>query len=79
LIQGFNIANSVAQERAFSAMNLIHSKLRNQLGSEKANELIYIYISPRVLDRNGDICVGDPVEKSIEDQVSLEEAVVDKI
>ena len=34
------IANSVASERAFSAMNLIHTKLRNTLGSEKANKLI---------------------------------------
>jgi hypothetical protein len=39
------IANSVASERAFSAMNLIHTKLRNRLGAEKANKLIYIYMN----------------------------------
>jgi hypothetical protein len=71
------IANSVASERAFSAMNLIHSKLRNRLGTEKANKLIYIYMNQRVLDRNGDIFVGDPAEKSIEDQILLEEAILD--
>jgi hypothetical protein len=48
-------------------MNLIHSKLRNQLGVEKANKLIYIYMNQRVLDRNGDIFVGDLIEKSIKD------------
>ena len=59
------IANSVASERAFSAMNLIHTKLRNRLGVEKANMLIYIYMNQRVLDRNGDIFVGDPGERPL--------------
>jgi hypothetical protein len=71
------IANSVASERAFSAMNLIHTKLRNRLGAEKANKLIYIYMNQRILDRNNDIFVGDPVEKSPEEQVSLEEAILE--
>jgi hypothetical protein len=73
------IANSVASERAFLAMNLIHSKLRNRLGVEKANKLIFIYMNQRVLDRNSDIFVSDPVEKSSEDQVLLKEAILDII
>lgn len=36
-------------------------------------------MNQRVLDRNGDIFVGDPIEKSIEDQVLLEEAILDII
>ena len=71
------IANSVASERAFSAMNLIHTKLRNRLGTEKSNILIYIYMNQRVLDRNGDIFVGDPGEKTLEEQVLLEEAILE--
>jgi hAT family C-terminal dimerisation region len=38
------IANLVASERAFSAIGLIVTKLRNRLGPEKANKLIFIYI-----------------------------------
>jgi hypothetical protein len=71
------IANSVASERAFSAMNLIHTKLRNRLGVEKANKLIYIYMNQRVLDKNGDIFVGDPGEKTLEEQVLLEETILE--
>ena len=60
-------------------MNLIHTKLRSRLGVEKANKLVFIYMNQRVLDRNGDIFIGDPVEKSSEDQVLLEEAILDII
>jgi hypothetical protein len=70
------IANSVASERAFSAMNLIHSKLRNRLGSVKAHMLIYIYMNQRVLDRNHSVLLGDPVEKNQEEQVQLEEMLL---
>jgi len=70
------IANSVASERAFSAMNLIHSKLRNRLGSVKAHMLIYIYMNQRVLDRNNSILLGDPIEKTQEEQVQLEEILL---
>jgi hypothetical protein len=65
----------VASERAFSAMNLIHTKLRNRLGAEKANKLVYIYMNQRILDRNSDIFVRDPGEKTPEEQVLLEEAI----
>jgi len=37
------IANSVASERAFSAIGLIVTKPRNRLGVEKANKQIYIH------------------------------------
>ena len=48
-------------------MNLIHTKLRSRLGVEKANKLVFIYMNQRVLDRNSDIFIRDPVEKSSED------------
>jgi len=70
-------ANSVASERAFSAMNLIHSKLRNRIGAEKANKLIYIYMNQRVLDQNSSIFIGDPLEKSDGQQIELEEVLLD--
>ena len=60
-------------------MNLIHTKLRSRLGVEKANKLVFIYMNQRVLDRNSDIFIRDPVEKSSEDQVLLEEAILDII
>jgi hypothetical protein len=41
--------NSVPSEPAFSIQNLIHTKTRNQLRSEKVNKLTYIYINTRVL------------------------------
>jgi hypothetical protein len=44
------IANSVALERAFSAMNLNYSKLRNQLSPVKAAKIVYIYINQRALN-----------------------------
>jgi hypothetical protein len=70
------VANSVASERAFSAMNLIHSKLRNRLGSIKAHMLIYIYMNQRVLDRNNSVLLGDPAEKTQEEQVQLEDILL---
>jgi hypothetical protein len=66
----------VASERAFSAMGLIVTKLRNKLGVEKADKLIFIYMNQRVLDRNGDVLLGDWVEKSDEEQVDLEELLL---
>jgi len=71
------ISNSIASERAFSCMNLIHTKLRNRLGSEKANKLIYIYMNQRVLDRNKSLFIGDPIEKTIEEQIELEEVLLE--
>ncbi len=70
------IANSVISERVFSAMNLIHSKLRNRLGSIKAYILIYIYINQRVLDRNNSVLLGNPIEKTQEEQARLEDMLL---
>lgn len=44
------IANSVPSERAFSTMNLIHSKLRNRLLPDRVEKQIYIHINRRILD-----------------------------
>ena len=41
--------NSVACERAFSIMKLLHSKARNRTGIEKMDKLQFIYINARVL------------------------------
>ena len=71
------VANSVASERAFSAMNLIHSKMRNRLGTEKANKQIFIYINQRVLDKKGGIFFGDSVNKTPKDQVQLEKELLE--
>jgi hypothetical protein len=71
------IANSVTSERAFSTMNLIHSKLRSKIGAEKANKLIYIYMNQRVLDRNNSLFLWDPLEKTAEEQVQLEDILLD--
>ena len=61
------IANSIASERAFSAMNLIYIKLRNRLGSEKADKLIYIYINQCILDKSKSLFIGNLIEKTLED------------
>jgi hypothetical protein len=71
------IANLVASERAFSAMNLIHSKLQSKIGAEKANKLIYIYMNQRVLDRNNSLFLRDPLKKTVEEQVQLEDILLD--
>jgi hypothetical protein len=70
------IANLVASERAFSAIGLIVTKLRNRLGLEKADKLIFIYMNQRVLDKHSDILLGDWVDKSDNDQVDLEELLI---
>ena len=66
----------VASERAFSTMNLIITKLRNRLSVEKANKLIFIYMNQRVLDRAGDLLLGDWVEELDEEQVEIEELLL---
>jgi hypothetical protein len=42
-------ANSVTSERAWSAMNYIHSKSRNSLSLEAVDKLQFIYINIRTL------------------------------
>jgi hypothetical protein len=44
-------ANSVPSERAFSTINLTHTRYRNRLTIEKVNKICYIHINRRILDR----------------------------
>lgn len=46
------LANSVPCERNFSAINIIHNKLRNALTIERVNKLLYIQINRRTLRRD---------------------------
>ena len=57
-------------------MNFIVTKLRNRLGIEKANKLIYIYMNQRVLDQVSELLLRDQVEKSDKDQVELEDLLL---
>lgn len=57
-------------------MGLVVSKLRNRLGTEKANKLIFIYMNQRVLDKAGDLLLGDWVEKSDTEQADLDELLL---
>ena len=38
--------------------------------------LIYIYMNQRVLDRNNSVLLGDPAEKTQEEQVQLEDILL---
>ena len=38
-----SVASSAGVERAFSTFGVVHSKLRNQLGIEKAAKLFFLY------------------------------------
>ena len=53
-IKGFLTANasSASVERIFSRFGLIHSKLRNRLGVEKAAKLVFLY---KVLNKDGEM------------------------
>ena len=44
-------ATSAASERAFSSMNYIQSPNRNRLRSDRANQLLYIFLNKRTLRR----------------------------
>jgi hAT family C-terminal dimerisation region len=44
-------ANSVPSERAFSAQNFIHTKLRNSLHPNRVDKLVFIDMNSRVLKR----------------------------
>ena len=45
------LANSVPCERNFSALNLLHTKGRNQLIPERVHKLLYVQINRRTLRR----------------------------
>lgn len=72
------IANSVPSERAFSCMNLVHSKQRNRLGPLKVAKLVYIYMNQRTLDSVGerlwvDEGVGEEwIDKTEKEKVDIE-------
>ena len=61
------LANSVPCERAFSALNLLHTKTRNALTPERVNKLLYVQINSRTLRRD------TFVEKILEDEDEDEE------
>jgi hypothetical protein len=61
------LVNSMPCERAFSALNLLHTKTRNALTPERVNKLLYIQINSRTLRRDG------LVEKLPEDEDEDEE------
>jgi Protein of unknown function (DUF 659)/hAT family C-terminal dimerisation region len=44
-------ANSVPCERAFSTMNLTHTKYRNRLTVDRMHKLCFVHINRRILDR----------------------------
>jgi hypothetical protein len=73
------VANSVILERAFLAMNLIITKLRNMLDAKKVDKLIFIYMNQRVLDKAGDLLLGDWAEHSDNEKVELEELLLLRI
>jgi hypothetical protein len=54
-------------ERAFSALNLLHTKTRNALTPERVNKLLYVQINSRTLRRDA------LVEKLLEDEDEDEE------
>jgi hypothetical protein len=48
----YTLANSVPCERAFSALNQLHTKTRNALTPERVDKLLYIQINSRTLRRD---------------------------
>jgi len=70
------LANSVPCERAFSALNLLHTKTRNALTPERVNKLLYVQINSRTLRRNAS--VGKLLEDEDEDEDEENDLVVDE-
>jgi hypothetical protein len=58
-------------ERAFSALNLLHTKTRNALTPERVIKLLYVQINSRTLRRDA------LVEKLLEDEDEEDGLVVD--
>src|SRR5579859_3108980 len=75
--------NSVPGERAFSIQNIIHSKLRNSLKSEKVDKLTFIYMNSCVLSKTSNSfgltlppqC--SPYDLSEEQLVQMEEVLLE--
>jgi hypothetical protein len=62
-------ANSVTSERAWSAMNFIHSKLRNTLSLEAVDKLLFIYINVRSLRKLNNLEPTDDELLELEDRL----------
>jgi hypothetical protein len=60
------LANSVPCERAFSALNQLHTKTRNALTPERVNKLLYIQINSRTFRR--DALAGKTLRDEDEDK-----------
>ena len=60
------LANSVPCERAFSALNQLHTKTRNLLTPERVNKLLYIQINSRTLGR--DALAGKTLKSEDDDE-----------
>jgi hypothetical protein len=63
------LANSVPCERNFSAINIIHNKLRNALTVKKVNKLLYIQINRKTLRRDPQFRDKDENKDEDEDEV----------
>jgi len=61
------LANSVPCERAFSALNQLHTKTRNALTPERVDKLLYIQINSRTLRR--DALAGKTLGEDEEDDI----------
>jgi hypothetical protein len=74
-------ANSVAAERAFSAMNIIHTKSRNRLSTTSAHKATHIAMNTRAFKRL-EIKVDDDLEEhliQLEDELLTELANTEQL
>jgi hypothetical protein len=62
------LANSVPSERSFSANNHIHTKERNRLAMERADQQCFCYMNSRVL-----YCLKNPLKQGQKRWADLEE------
>ena len=62
-------ANSVTSERAWSAINYIHSKSQNSLSLEVVNKLLFIYINTRTLRKLNNYEPSDDELLAMEDRL----------
>jgi hAT family C-terminal dimerisation region len=65
-------ANSVPSERAFSAQNFIHTKLRNSLHPSRVDKIVFIYMNSRVLKNQQ----KSPYKMSEKEKVEMEDAAL---
>ena len=76
-------ANSVPSERAFSTQNLIHTKTRNRLDTQRVDKLTYVHVNQRVLDHCGTVS-SEPVPRTFYDLpatevIDLEEEALEEL